>query len=527
MRNGLIGIGFSQAASDAIVLEQGYDSIDALSELTDATIVDLIATIRKPGGTIPNPAGANPPTIPNPGINVGHRAVTNLKLGAFVARHYKRTARPMDNPVQILAINHIRTFLGLKNAEDSYTEPSAVPVLERIERIRNHIENLDSHLLKTLGRARTPLAYVVRIEEIVAPSLQDPSTNYATIQEEMIARMPHTDLAYREDNIKVWEIIRDSLHESEAYNWIKRSERRRDGRSAYLALTTHYLGASKNETLRNQADTRLMQTFYGGEKNKFDWSKYVSVHKKCHNDLEATGPALSEDDKVRRLLNGINTTKLDTAVLFVRSSPHLMMDFDATVDSITTVVENIRDTFKRPFQQVASTETNPTAGRGRGGRGGYRGGRFGRGGRGRGGRGRGRGDQNLEPWTEPISSRWYQGHEIARMSDEQRQELRAKRSERDSSQQDPNRVGATGTVPQYPPPHPPPYHHYPQYPPSVVNLPPLPPMHISSAAQGNGQNPHLYGPKGLPPQGYPLSVVGSGSYGTPPSVYPGYPPAWG
>jgi hypothetical protein len=120
-----------------------------------------------------------------------------------------------------------------------------------------------------------------------------------------------------------------------------------------------------------------MKTFYEGEKNKFDWSKFVSVHKKCHNDLASTGPPSGEDDKVRRLLNGINTQKLDTAVLFVRSSPLLMSNFDAAVDSISTVVENIREFSKRPFQQISSTETGQSygGGRGRGGRG--RGGRHG------------------------------------------------------------------------------------------------------------------------------------------------------
>jgi hypothetical protein len=184
----------------------------------------------------------------------------------------------------------------------------------------------------------------------------------------MVTQMPHTHVAYREDNIKVWEIIRDSLHASEAYNWIKQSEQRRDGRSAYLALTTHYLGASKNKTLQNQADNCLLKTFYGGEKNKFDWTKYVSLHKRCHNNLKATGPPLGEDDKVRRLLNGINTQKLDTAVLFVQSLPLLMANFDAAVDSISTVVENIRESFQRPFQQILGAATgSPDGGRGCGG----------------------------------------------------------------------------------------------------------------------------------------------------------------
>jgi hypothetical protein len=405
MRNGLAALGFTVAAAAEVVTGQGYDSLDALSELTDSTILDLVSTIRKPGGMISNTAVPPVPlNIPNPGINIGHRAVTNLKLAAFVVRHYERTSRPLDNPAATLGINNLRSFISLKNAEDAYTDPDSPPVLEKVERIRDHIENLDSHLLKTLGMAKAPLAYIVRPTDVVPPSAQDLPNNYDTIQEEMVSRMPHTHIAYRQDNIKVWEIIRDSLHETEAFNWIKRSERRRDGRLAYLALTTHYLGASKNETLCNQANTRLMKTFYGGEKNKFDWSKFVSLHKRCHNDLKATGPALSEDDKVRRLLNGINTNKLETAVLFVRSSPHLMSDFDAAVDSITTVVENIRESLKPPFQQIYGLESGASAsdgGRGRGGRV-FRGGRGGRGGCGGHGGGRG-GNTNQGPWTDPIT----------------------------------------------------------------------------------------------------------------------------
>jgi hypothetical protein len=230
MRNALAAIGFTQAAALEVVTGQGYDSLDTLAELTDDTISDLISTVRKPGGTIANTAVPPiPPRIPNPGLNVGHRATTNLKLAAFVARHYIRTSRPMNNPVATLAPNSLRLFVGLKNAEDAYSEPDGLPVIERIERIRDHIENIDAHLLKTLGMARVPLSYVVRADATVPPSAQDPATDYATVQEEMVARMPHTHLAFRADNIRVWEIIRDSLHETEAFNWIKGSERRQDG----------------------------------------------------------------------------------------------------------------------------------------------------------------------------------------------------------------------------------------------------------------------------------------------------------
>jgi hypothetical protein len=132
-----------------IVVAQGYDSLTTLLELTDDTISGLITALRKPGGMIPNPGGPALPHIPNPGINVGHRATANLKLTAFIARHYQCTSRTMDNPVATLAANHIWTFVGLNNnAEDAYTDPGSPPVLEKIDKIREHIENLDAHLLK-------------------------------------------------------------------------------------------------------------------------------------------------------------------------------------------------------------------------------------------------------------------------------------------------------------------------------------------------------------------------------------------
>jgi hypothetical protein len=125
-----------------------------------------------------------------------------------------------------------------------------------------------------------------------------------------------------------------------------------------MALTAHYLGDAKNEALRNAADNKILNTFYdGGENNQFNWTRYVSVHKEYHNDLEGTGTAMPEDDKVRRLLMGIHTPSLQTAVLFVCSSPALRSNFDAAVDSITTVVETIKDTNKRPFSQVSGVGT--------------------------------------------------------------------------------------------------------------------------------------------------------------------------
>jgi hypothetical protein len=173
----------------------------------------------------------------------------------------------------------------------------------------------------------------------------------------------------------------------------------------------------RNEALGNAADSKILNTFYdGGENNRFNWTRYVSVHKECHNDPEATGTAMPEDGKVRRLLMGIHKPGLQSAVLSVRSSPALCGNFDAAVASITTVMET---TTKIPFSQVSLTTTQgedpPDAmPSGRGYQQGQAGGQCRCGHPGRCGRGRGQGCEDGsqgrgEQWTEPITTRWVSG----------------------------------------------------------------------------------------------------------------------
>jgi hypothetical protein len=120
-------------------------------------------------------------------------------------------------------------------------------VLDKIDRIRTHIEDINAQILRTLGVAKAPLAYVVREDVDVVAHQLDPPDGYITVQEELVARMPHNHPAYQEDNIALWDIICTSLHAMEAFSWIKRCKRRCDGRVAYIASTSHYLEDAKNE----------------------------------------------------------------------------------------------------------------------------------------------------------------------------------------------------------------------------------------------------------------------------------------
>jgi hypothetical protein len=51
------------------------------------------------------------------------------------------------------------------------------------------------------------LDYVVRAEIAVKPEAEDPPDNYETVDQEMMARAPHTGRPFLNNRRKVWDIM--------------------------------------------------------------------------------------------------------------------------------------------------------------------------------------------------------------------------------------------------------------------------------------------------------------------------------
>ena len=109
VRQMLNGIGFSQAASTAIV-NQGYTSLDEFKLLDDDDVQDLCQIVRKPGGQVTTGRGVNAVTTADPGIKVTLVAETNLKLACFYMRHMlNHISRDIvPNDVTVINIHTLR-----------------------------------------------------------------------------------------------------------------------------------------------------------------------------------------------------------------------------------------------------------------------------------------------------------------------------------------------------------------------------------------------------------------------------------
>ena len=115
-----------------------------------------------------------------------------------------------------------------------------------------------------------------------------------------MADNPH----YPTDNVRVFHLLKDAISDHKSVlAWVKDYNITQDGRETWKAFRAHYLGDTQLDSLANRAENWMASTKYAAERARYNFEKHVTVHQKCHSDIEkATGTALTDRDKVRRFL---------------------------------------------------------------------------------------------------------------------------------------------------------------------------------------------------------------------------------
>lgn len=244
----------------------------------------------------------------------------------------------------------------------AYKETTDVPDCSNYP--RNWVEAFDSlfeYYNTIIGESdKIPLVYLLRNDEFVPLHADDPETNYSSKYSQMCKRMPMNDTLpsgdvvrtkfYDEDNRKLWEklslIFKGSVH----FTHLKPFQKERDGRGAYQALRSQYLGPKVTRSMAKDADDEINKLRYVGEKRRYNFDTYVNAHKRIHNvydDLKATGhhEGISEETKVRKLMAGINNRHLEAIKGQVCTSDELGENFEKCVGAFKTYIAQSKHLF--------------------------------------------------------------------------------------------------------------------------------------------------------------------------------------
>jgi hypothetical protein len=216
-RQSLVRIGFTQEAA-ATMVNPGEEALEleSLGLFDDDAIKQLCQSLRKPGGQIAGPVPANtppgaaPPMITNPGVPVSALAEVNLKVAAYMVKHFNRTTRTLQ--AAFIDDATIRRYTLYKRAEKEHKEPDDIMKPDKVEKVWDFIEEWPEHLALYNGQDGRPLNYIIRSEVAVPNANDDPTFGtpnyiYSSMRDEVAARSGHTAPHYQIDNARVFELL--------------------------------------------------------------------------------------------------------------------------------------------------------------------------------------------------------------------------------------------------------------------------------------------------------------------------------
>lgn len=415
--------------------QQGLDHYDVIHHFTDEDIIAICKNVRRPGGVMPNPQAhveGQPPTIPNTGVSIGFAIEKRLRQFRYYCWHLHRIQRPFQANNANLGILNDTWDLKIQTEEHESDEIEDPKSLLKVDDVRTTLEDLDNILLNRYGAYGVPLAYVVR-ENVELPEAvegeEDPGYGLPTLRDEMVRRTRHDTHHYQTDNKSVWKVIRTITHGGPGWSWVQSFAKRQNGREAYKAIKSHYLGESFQARTKAQADKIIDSAFYDGKSRNFPFEKYCERLTTAFNDLAEAKEPFPESRKIRTLLTGIKDPSLENAKSTVMATATLKNNFDAAMNFIAEFADT-KESMRSKSRSIATTSRSNEGGRGSGGRG--RGGRGGRGRGGRGGRGRGRGGRGSTRSAFDASNpgRYYPYEEWITLSEEEKTKSRAAREDR-------------------------------------------------------------------------------------------------
>ena len=338
----LTGVGFNANARGILTDANKEDLIlPTLQQWSDDDVDNLIRSLRKEiVGYVA--ATNNAAAVPGNPLYVSVRAIENTKTVCYVLRHMVRCQRVPD--VGDLSDDIVRDWKVERLNEADYEDPDDYPKLAKAdhETILSFIEDFPEQLARFTGIGGRPLAYVIREDEAL-PADPDPMhlaavTRYRSVRDEITRRAALTGVPYKADNRKIFEILHDAIKDFESVKvWVKGHVRSKNGWNSFKG---HYLGTAQLDGIADRADSKIETLVYHGEKTRYGLEKHVSLFKQAHLDLAKAGSEPDGRSKVRKFLQSVKTSEMQTAIGVVKATDAYLNDFEATVNYLRRFVSS-------------------------------------------------------------------------------------------------------------------------------------------------------------------------------------------
>ena len=327
MRAALMRCGLNRATADYMIGDQGFDTVEEL----------LMASKDSFDSMIKNAIRAAPA-----GVSFASSSVRRLAAFKFWAE--ERYMCGLPTLPQLFTLDVMGEYLLLLRADEIESAAKAGQIPTKPDPLKTEKEwfkfweKLKNYLGRIRGAARLPLLYVVRDHDEVTDDIRE--REYDSHTRQICSIVLLSGQHYEVDNESVWEIVKSLVIDGFGWSFVKRFDRKMDGRSAIQALRRQCEGKTSIKTRKNKAYGSIGSAVYKGIRKQFTFAQYVSIHQAAHNELEDCGEPIPETKKVSDFLAGISDSSLEPGITCVLSEDRYSDSFEATQQFLGTLVAN-------------------------------------------------------------------------------------------------------------------------------------------------------------------------------------------
>ena len=342
-----------QAQAREAFAEDGYDDLVAFSRNSYAQIESYVKTVNK-----------YDPRLPLAGPGRGNAGRGGAGRGG-AGRGAGVQQRPKVPNSSVILLKALRLWviwqqrMGIQQPQpEDYTEEEAAWALERFQfeddlltnkektpdapdkftnfhtGWRNFKDGITGMLFAVRGAMNIPLLYVLRDHDEVTPEIRE--NEYLDSDDflmAVVAVSPPTTI-FKADNTRVWNLIYPLIHNTNAWEYIKQFESKKNARAAWKILTGRGEGESQRDTKQVAAERSLMTLMYDGSHKRYTWATHLNKVMKAFNDLDECGKPKSDYDKVTSLFHTCRGDMFKTIRGNIFSNDDLKNNFDRCIAHI-------------------------------------------------------------------------------------------------------------------------------------------------------------------------------------------------
>ena len=279
------------ARTRVFLQSEGIDGPDDLKDFTTKEAwYQVIENCKRPP-QIPDPNNAGQ-LINDAPYRIGAKSLMRLKVAAVAVTYYEKVDRPLT-AAMLTWSPRLKNFDAQWKAMQELKDNSdlELPKVTKNVNFATWMDSYENYADQKIGVQNAPISNVIR-EDVVpaqpAPALaadMPHSDEHGSIQEELKMRISHTGALYRDDNQCVFDDIEAATRGTKYAASIAPFKRRRDGRGAFMALRAQFAGpAMWDQEARTSNEFLLTRKFTGG--TSLTLERYLGQHRAAHVSIE-------------------------------------------------------------------------------------------------------------------------------------------------------------------------------------------------------------------------------------------------